>query len=85
MKARCSHGCEPTVYQWLLNALTTALSLQARFFLAKNANLKNISSFTDSPQSILGEPENVSMSSIVINVKDLFERENSDGDSFHDL
>ena len=59
--------------------------LQGRFSLAKNANLKNISSFSDSPQSILGEPENVSMSSIVINVKDLFERENSVGDSFHDL
>ena len=85
MKARFRHGCKPTVYQSLLDALTTALSLQARFSLAKKANLKNISSFSDSPQSILGEPENVSMSSIVINVKDLFERENSVGDSFHDL
>ena len=85
MKAWFSHGYDPTVYQSLLDALTTALNLQARFSLAKNANLKNISSFTNSPQSILGEAENVSMSSIVINVKDLFERENSVGDSFHDL
>ena len=85
MKARFNHGCEPTVCQSLLDALTTALSLQARFPLSKNANLKNISSFSDSLQSILGEPEKVSMSSIVISVKDLFERENSVGDSFYDL